>query len=97
MVFGSYTAEHIPKGYQQLTVSTTAVGLTVPPGASRAVIKVIAQPVRYRDDGVDPTTSLGYPKVANDEFVLSGSSMKNVKFIRDDASDATLEILYYGA
>lgn len=97
MVFGSYTAERKPKGFQSLTVSTTAVALTVPAGASRAVVKVIAQPVRFRDDGTDPTSSVGYSKVANDEFELVGPSMKDAKFIRSAGTDATLEVLYYGA
>lgn len=97
MIVGTFTSHHRPKGYQQLTVSSTAVGLTVPGGASMALIKVIGQPVRYRDDGTDPDTDTGYPKVANDEFVLTGDSLKAAKFIRDDASDATLEVLYYAA
>ena len=97
MFIGTFTAEHRPKGYQAVTVSNTAIGLTVPGGASRAVIKVISNPLRFRDDGTDPTSSVGYSKVANDEFTLSGDSMKAAKFIRSGGSDATLEVLYYAA
>ena len=97
MEAGTYKLERKPKGYQQLTVSTTAVGLTVPVGATRAVVKVIAQPVRYRDDGTAPTSAAGYPLVANETFEVDGiSTLGAAKFIRSAASDATLEILYYG-
>ena len=68
MEAGTYKLERKPKGYQQLTVSTTAVALTVPVGATRAVVKVIAQPVRYRNDGTAPTSTVGFPLVANEIF-----------------------------
>lgn len=94
---GSFNVERRPKGYQQLVVSSTAVGLTVPAGASRAVIRCEAQPIRFRDDGTNPTSSVGFPKVATNEFELFGNAMRAARFIRSGASDATLEVLYYAA
>lgn len=85
-----------PRGYQQITVSTTAVGLTVPAGASRAIVVVEAQPIRYRDDGTDPTSSVGMLCQANLRFELeSQASMLAFKAIRQGASDATLSVSYY--
>lgn len=94
---GQFNVERRPKGYQQLTVSTSAVGLTVPSGASRAVIRVEAQPLRFRDDGANPTSTVGFPKVATNEFELYGNSMRAARFIRSGGTDAVLEVLYYAA
>lgn len=85
-----------PVGYQKLTVSSTAVGLTVPAGASRALLVVEAQPIRYRDDGTDPTADIGMLAVANTRFEIeSRSSLLAFKAIKDDATDAVLSISYY--
>ena len=93
-----FSLERIPKGYQQLTVSTTAVGLTIPSGATRAVVYVESQPVRWRDDGVAPTSTVGVPAVDTDAFELpSIQSVNQFQAIRSGASDATLNIVYYGA
>lgn len=85
-----------PCGYQQLTVSTTAVALTLPPGAVRALITVESQPIRFRDDKIDPTASIGMPILAGTTFTLS-SRLSSVQFraIRSGASDAILSISYY--
>jgi hypothetical protein len=86
-----------PLGYQQLTVSTTAVGLSVPAKAIRAVIGVEAQPIRWRDDGTNPTSSVGTLQKA-DTFIeiYDPKALNAFKAIRQDASDATLNISYYG-
>lgn len=82
-----------PLGYQQLTVSGSAVGLTVPKGASSARIQVSGGTgVRYRDDGTNPTSAVGIPKNAV-EFTYNGN-LNTIKFIRV-STDATLDIAYY--
>ena len=52
-------AKRSPVGYQQLTVSSTSVSLTVPDLANRAVIQAQGDSVRWRDDGTDPTAAIG--------------------------------------
>jgi hypothetical protein len=47
-----------PLGYQQLT-STGLINLTVPTGATVALITVETTSVRWRDDGTAPTASVG--------------------------------------
>lgn len=85
-----------PAGYQQLTVSTTAVGLTVPSGAGRAVIVVEAQPIRYRDDGTAPTASVGMLCAAALRFdIESRESLLAFRAIRQGGVDAVLSISYY--
>lgn len=85
-----------PKGYQQITVSTTAVGLTVPEGAGRAVVVVEAQPLRYRDDGTDPTATVGMLCVAATRFdIESREALLAFKAIRSGGTDSVLSVSYY--
>jgi len=97
MITATYPAGIKPLGYQQLTVSTTALSLTVPAKAIRAVIGVEAQPIRWRDDGTNPTSSVGMLQKA-DTFIeiYDPQALNAFKAIRQDASDATLNISYYG-
>jgi len=85
-----------PMGYQQLTVSTVAVVLTVPLGARYALfrIAVAANSVRYRDDAVAPTAAIGFPVDSTTPFWYTGI-LKKLQFIRAAAADAVLEVLYY--
>jgi len=84
-----------PAGYEQILPGTvTAVGLTsIPVGASRAQVAVSVQAVRYRDDGVDPTSAVGFPKAVGSNFVYAGNLSK-VKFIAVSGG-AVLDVLYY--
>jgi len=94
-IVGTYPYDTKPNGYQQLAVSSTAVALTVPAGTTRAVCKVATNAIRYRDDGVNPTATVGYPVAANGELELHGTEQLSAfKAIRQ-SSDATLDILYY--
>ena len=95
MLTETLRAERYPAGYQQLTVSSTAVALTVPTGASRAKISVVSNPIRYRDDGTDPTSSVGFNVPTNTIFELySRESLLAFKAIAT-GSNATLDIIYY--
>lgn len=89
--------QRAPCGYQQITVLTAAVALTVPPAcgskASLAVITAEAQAVRYRDDGVDPTAAIGMPMATGVTLNYEGSISK-IKFIEQTAS-AKLNVSFY--
>ena len=88
-----------PLGSQQLTVSATAVGLTVPgpsggiPGPNFAVIRCSTANVRF-DDNTSPTSAAGVPLLATEILKYDGS-LGAVKFIRSSTADATLDIAYY--
>lgn len=84
----------VPLGYEQITSLAAATPLTVPPGATLAIISVSGGPVRYRDDGTPPTTSEGMPIVAGQTFAYS-VALGAIEFIQEAAA-ATLDILYYG-
>lgn len=88
-------------GYQQLATLSSTVGLTVPtqtPNGSNtkanfALIVAETQNVRWRDDGVDPTASVGMLLVAGTPFQYDGDLSK-IKFIETTAS-AKLNVSYY--
>lgn len=80
-------------GYQQITNLSSAVGLTVPAGATRAVIVAEVQSVRWRDDGTNPTISVGMPLAVAATLSYDGD-LKRIKFI-EQAATAALNISYY--
>ena len=83
-----------PKGYQQLTVSTAAVALTIPSGARYALLKLdSANLARWRDDGTDPTATVGMPMDQADEFWYTGK-LASLLFFEDNAG-AILNVSYY--
>lgn len=81
-----------PLGYQQITGLGTAKALTVPSGATLAVISVEGGSVRYRDDGTDPTTTIGMP--LPEAGITYTGSLAAIKFIQA-AGTAVLNVLYY--
>lgn len=80
-------------GYQQITSLSAATGLTIPAGATLAVITPLTQGVRWRDDGVDPTATVGMPVAAGAYFNYDGD-LNRIRFIQQTAS-AELNISYY--
>ena len=84
-----------PLGHEQLTGLSTAKGLTVPTGASYAVVQAEDQTVRWTDDGVDPTSSTGMRLVASaGAAVALFTDLSAVKFIEETAS-AKVNVAYY--
>jgi hypothetical protein len=82
-----------PLGYQQITSLSSAAGLTVPAGATVAVVQAEDQNVRWRDDGTAPTASVGMYLVADDWFAYTGD-LSTVEFI-EEAVSAKLNVSYY--
>ena len=88
-------------GYQQITSLSAATGLTVPSvdvnglacRPSIALITPETQGVRWRDDDVNPTASVGMPLAAGVTLQYDGDLTK-IKFIEQTAS-AKLNIAYY--
>lgn len=84
-----------PLGYQQITSLSAATALTVPAGTGLALITVSGAPVRFRDDGINPTSAVGYPIPLGGELVYA-AAFSDIRFIEQSAS-ATLDILYYAS
>jgi hypothetical protein len=88
-------------GYQQITSLSTSVGLTVPTQnaeglnqqPSMAIIIAEGANVRYRDDGVAPTATVGMPLATGVAFTFDGDLTK-IRFIEQSAS-AKINVVYY--
>jgi hypothetical protein len=54
-----------PLGFEQISLSSTsAVGLTVPDGATYAMVAAIGLNAIWRDDGTAPSATVGMPIIA---------------------------------
>lgn len=82
-------------GYQQITSLSSAAGLTVPGGTAYALIQAETQAVRWRDDGTNPTTTVGMRIPAGGELRFEGQ-FSRLKFI-EEAASAKLNVSYYGS
>lgn len=98
----TFTLAKNPVGFRQLAVSSSAVALSsatggVPANAKRAVITVETNDIRWRDDGIAPTTSVGMLAKSTTIFELpSIQSINGFKAIHASA-DGLIDITYYGA
>ena len=82
-----------PVGYQQITSLSAATALTVPAGARSAVIIAQTQAVRWRDDGTNPSATVGMPLAVAAVLEYSGN-LAAIKFF-EQAASAALNISYY--
>lgn len=88
-------------GYQQITTLSSASALTVPDKdvqglsckPSIALITPEAQAVRWRDDGVAPSATVGMPLAAGVTLQYDGDLTK-IQFI-EQVSGAKLNVTYY--
>lgn len=84
-----------PCGCAQITSLSSAVGLgTIPANAARVLLQAESQNVRWRDDGTDPTASVGTLIYAGQLFEYTGT-LSAIKFI-EAASGGKLNVSYYG-
>ena len=88
-------------GYQQITSLASAVNLTVPtlsPDGSKcsptfAIITPTVSSIRWRDDGVAPTASIGMPVGENGVLEYDGD-LNKIQFIQQ-GTGAILNVVYY--
>lgn len=89
-----------PQGFEQVADLTAAVGLADIPAAAAgpagfAVLLAETKNVRWRDDGNDPTASVGMLLIAGEPFVYQGD-LSAIKFIEVEPT-AALNVSYYSA
>jgi hypothetical protein len=82
-------------GYQQITSLTASTALTVPAGTQMALVQAESQAVRWRDDGTDPTATVGMILGAGETLEYDSSQLSVVEFIEVTVG-AKLNINYYG-
>lgn len=88
-------------GYQQIVGMASATALTIPKldknglsgTPSVAIIVPETQAVRWRDDGVNPTATVGMPLAVGATLVYDGDLTK-IRFFQQ-AATATLNVSYY--
>jgi len=87
----------VPLGYQQLRNITSSTGLTVPSGSKSVDLIAEVANVRWRDDGVAPTTTVGALLVTDTTqpvpFTYFGNLSK-LRFIAA-AAGAILNAMFY--
>ena len=82
-----------PLGYQQIVGLAASTALTVPTEATYAIITCENQIVRWRDDGVAPTASVGM-QLSPNSSIWYDASLSEIRFIQT-AATATLNVSYY--
>lgn len=82
-----------PLGYEQITDLSSADGLTPPVGTRLVVLVCEAQAIRYRDDGTDPSATVGMPLAVGVEKIYTGD-FSAIKFF-EQVAGAKLNISYY--
>lgn len=99
MSFPTVDAKLTPLGFRVYTVS--GVGRLnapdsgkMPVDAAMVLLKVTGDTARFRDDGTPPTTAVGYPKAADDEFWYTGD-LSALRFIQDAAGSPVIHALFY--
>lgn len=96
---GTYagTRQLYPLGYQQMAVATDSVtpAPLAPDGTIVALMKIEGAPVRYRDDGVNPTQAVGMPLTVGESLVYD-AVMLDMRLIAQQ-NGAIVNIAYYGA
>lgn len=83
-------------GYMQIPLSTTVATVldNAPDGATMVVMKVEGGGMRYRDDGVSPTATVGMP-LASGEAVTYDATLNQLSLIAQD-DGAICNITFYG-
>jgi len=94
-----YAMDRTAGNYEEITVSTTAIGITdtlLRKGANSAEVAFMTLEganIRFTVDGTTPTTTKGHQLVNGQNLTLSNSSdIGNFRAIRDNAVDATLRV-----
>lgn len=93
IVTGSFAPAANPN-YQQITVTNSAKSLTVPAGATGALISIETNGVRFRDDGVAPTAGVGMPLSVGTQNWLYTGYLGGILFIAQ-AGTALVDVAYY--
>lgn len=74
----------VPDGYRQITSLSSAVGIGGGNGRV-ALVQALNQNVRWRDDGVDPTSTVGVRLHAGETFWYFGD-LRSLRIIEETAS-----------
>jgi hypothetical protein len=88
-------------GFETLSVTTSAKPLaSIPATATSAIIQVestiITDAIRFREDGVAPTNTVGMFASNGDKFdLISAQSLQSFRVIQGTAGTTQLNVSYY--
>lgn len=84
-----------PDAFEHVSNLGTATGLTRPPEAMKAIVTVGLEAVRWRADGVDPTSAIGILLPEDSSQIFTGRVFLDaLKFITI-AGSAQLHVQYF--
>jgi len=75
-----------------VVVSTTAIGLTVPDGATHVLYTVGVARLNARFDGGDPTSSVGHELSRGASGLVDKAAAEKLRFIREGATDGRVAV-----
>lgn len=91
-----------PLGYAQISSLNVKKALTdsglsppIPLGTMFVLLQAEGQNIRWRDDGPDPTASVGMTLIAGDAPFLYDGDPSTIEFI-EVAASAKLNVAFYG-
>ena len=89
--------KEVPAGFEQLAITDAATALaSIPEKANKAVISIEDKTIRYRDDGNNPTATVGVKVFTGGTIILnSRESLEQFRAIRVGTSDSELNVAYY--
>lgn len=90
MSMGIHESNLKPAGYQQIAIDSVSE-LDVPENATTAILTVEGAAARYRDDGGDPTATVGNPLAADAPFYYTG----DLRALRVIGAGAKLNVNFY--
>lgn len=82
-------------GFQVITDLSVAVSLALPAGTTKMVLSVENSAIRWRQDGVAPTSTVGHMLDAGSTLVHDWGGLSNFQAIQV-AAGATVNVSYYG-
>jgi hypothetical protein len=99
-IFKALINEKNAIGKETLTVGATASSLTIPTGATSAIIQVqstvATTAIRYWEDGSTPTATIGMSQGHGAVIEITTSeNLRNFKVIKETAGTTQLNITYY--
>lgn len=83
-------------GYSQLTGMAAATALSsIPAGTTTVLLQAEAQVVRYRDDGTNPSGTVGMNLIVGVVYEFTIAQISRMRFI-EAAGGAILNVSFYG-
>ena len=86
-----------PAAYEEITVTNAAISPTSinVERCTFAIVLYERGPIRFRDDGTDPTSAVGTPQFDGNQEIYSVATMRKIRWIRAGGTNGTLRIRYY--